>query len=145
MENPIGKRVHRIVGGVMLRTTYKVIKVIDFKESNDYCEHYIIENVRGKKRMFEVRKSNLVFVPNNKLPEDERIREFLCDNDCFTDEVYQISSNVFAMRVNGDWRHTHEWCKILMSYLGYKFKNEVPTSYTNSDWGESIHYYYKAW
>lgn len=142
MEEVIGKKVYRIVNGKMVtKTTYTIVKLIDFEHSNDWCQHYIIKSDKGYK--IEVRECDAVFIPNDNLAEDDRICQFLNDNEVYVDEIYS-NGIVVAIRVDGDWKHTHGWCKVLMGYLGYVFQGEQVTEDNDSDWYESIHYYKKV-
>lgn len=144
MDNPIDKKVYRVVNGMMVKKmSYTIIKVIEPQDTanNDWCNHYIIKSKSGYE--VEVREYDVVFAPNDTLAEDEKICQFLNDNECPAEEIYS-NGIVVAIQVNGDWKHSHGWCNVLMGYLGYELKAEQVTEENGSDWYESIHYYKKV-
>ena len=143
IENPIGQKVYEIVGDELNRKMdtklkYTIVKVKDYKESNDWCNHYIIRDYKGNKK--EIREFDCVIAPkNNYSREDERIARFLEDNGVYA-EVYK-SAIIVHVEINGDWKHEHGWGDVLMGYLGYKKLGEEVTEENGSDWYGSIHKY----
>ena len=145
IENPIGQKVYEIIGDdnnrqMNTKIKYTIVKVKDYKESKDYCQHYIIRNYKGNKK--EIREFDCVIAPRENCKcEDERISQFLEDNGVYA-EVYK-SAIIVHVEINGDWKHEHGWGDVLMGYLGYKKLSEEVTEENGSDWYGSIHKYVK--
>ena len=74
---------------------------------------------------------------------DNDIMAYLEAND--VDNVLNVEKIcIGGIRVNiewGDWKHTHLWCDELMSYIGYKFMNEIETETNGSDCYSADRYY----
>ena len=138
MKEIIGKKVYKIVNETMITDkVYTIEKVKSYDKTQDWCQHYILNDGT------EIREVDVVEVPNDTLEEDEKICQFLKDNECYTDEVY-TNGPIIAVRIDGDWKHSHGWCNVLMGYLGYKFICERVTEEDGSDWYESVHLYKKS-
>ena len=142
IENPIGQKVYEIIGDennrqMNTKIKYTIVKVKDFKESNDWCQHFIIRDYKGNKK--EIREFECVVAPKSCSSVEERISQFLEDNGVYA-EVCK-SAIIVSVEINGDWKHDHGWADVLMGYLGYtKLKEEV-TEEDGSDWYGSIHKY----
>ena len=146
MKEIIGSKVCELVGNEFSKKmntekTFIVVKVKDYDEVDDWCQHYIIRDKDGNEK--EIREVDCVATPREDCScEDERIAKFLDDNGVYA-EVYtpHIIVNVL---INGDWKHEHGWGDALMGYLGYKKVNEKVTEENGSDWYCSIHRYVLA-
>ena len=146
MKEIIGSKVCELVGDefskkMITEKTFIVVKVKDYDEVDDWCQHYIIRDKDGNEK--EIREVDCVATPRENCScEDERIAKFLEDNGVYA-EVYtpHIIVNVL---INGDWKHQHGWGDVLMGYLGYKKVNEEVTEENGSDWYGSIHRYVLA-
>lgn len=142
IENPIGQKVYEIIGDennpqMNTKITYTIVKVKDFKESNDWCQHFIIRDYKGNKK--EIREFECVVAPKSCSSVEERISQFLEDNGVYA-EVCK-SAIIVSVEINGDWKHDHGWADVLMGYLGYTKLREEVTEENGSDWYGSIHKY----
>ena len=147
-ENTIGKKVNLVedygfCSRKMTDEVCEVVRVKDYKESNDWCEHYIVRGADGTEK--EIREVDCVFSPNEDKNEDSRIFHFLDDNGVYA-EVYVVRDTT-AIEVNiewGDWKHQHLWARDLMSYLGYTEIGNRVTEENGSDCYSAIHYFLKT-
>ena len=146
IENPINKKVYELVGNEFAKKmntdmVYTIIGVKDFNESNDWCGHYIISDINGNEK--EIREVDCVYIPRENCScDDERIAKFLEDNGVYCN-VYKHKI-IVSVEINGDWKHEHGWCDVLMGYLGYKKVNEEVIEENGSDRYSSIHRYVLA-
>ena len=146
MKEIIGSKVCELVGNEFSKKmntekAFIVVKVKDYDEVQDWCQHYIIRDKDGNEK--EIREVDCVATPRENCScEDERIAKFLEDNGVYA-EVYTYYNNV-NVSINGDWKHEHGWVDVLMGYLGYKKVNEEVTEENGSDWYGSIHRYVLA-
>lgn len=150
MKEEIGKSVYRLnkVGfgwDINVNTTYKIIEIKDENTSNDWCRHFILKGISGKKE--EAREVECIFTPDfTRKDEVCMIDKYLDDNGVWA-EVYQQRStpNFICVDISwGDWRHSHLWCTTLMGYLGYKEMGVEVTEEDGSDCYSAIHYFYKS-
>lgn len=143
IENPIGQKVYEIIGDennrqMNTKIKYTIVKVKDFKESNDWCQHFIIRDYKGNKK--EIREFECVVAPKSCSSVEERISQFLEDNGVYA-EVCKSGVFIVSVSINGDWKHEHGWGDVLMGYLGYTKVNEDVVEENGSDWYGSIHRY----
>ena len=119
---------------------YTIVKVKDFEESKDFCQHYILQ---ANNETIEIREYECVFIPDETLPEIDMVNKFLADNLCYPDEVYHCDEKVCVQLDWSDWKHGHIWCETLMKYLGYEQFGEIVTEENGSDCYSATHYFYK--
>lgn len=146
MKEIIGSKVYELIGGefnkkMNTEKVFIVVKVKDYDEVQDWCQHYIISDEQGNEK--EIREVDCVATPRENCScEDERIASFLENNGVYA-EVYKHRI-IVSLEINGDWKHEHGWGDVLMGYLGYKKVNEEVTEENGSDWYRSIHRYVLA-
>lgn len=140
-EKKIGKKAWLLNGTVFNglhlddKTEYTINAVKSAKESNDFCEHIILQDKDGK--LTEVKEYNVVVAFNGNFTE------YLSDNDCYADAGEESDGNVNVYIEMGDWKHSHLWCRDLMDYIGYKEIAEDVTEEDGSDCYSSIHIFTK--
>lgn len=140
-ERKIGKKAWLLDGtefsGLHLndKAEYIISAVKSAKESNDHCEHIILQGKDGK--LTEVKEYNVVIAFNGDFTK------YLSDNDCYADAGEDGNGNVDVFIEMGDWKHSHLWCRDLMEYIGYKEIAEDVTEEDGSDCYSSIHTFTK--
>ena len=141
-DKKIGKKAWLLNGTVFNglhlddKTEYTIKAVKSAKESNDFCEHIILEDKDGK--LIEVQEYNVIITPSNG------IEQYLFDNDCSVAGVSNSSANKVAVTIEwGDWKHDHFWCADLMGYIGYEETKSKVTEEDGSDCYSAIHYFRK--
>jgi len=146
IDNPIGKKVNLVEGygfcsRKMTDEVCEVVRVKDYKESNDWCLHFIVKGADGTEK--EIREVDCVFSPNNDKDEDSRIYNFLKDNGVYAD-VWKENGVAIVVSIEwGDWKHEHLWARDLMSYLGYVEIGSKVTEEDGSDCYSAERYYLK--
>lgn len=138
-KNDIGKKVWvldgNIMNGLVLNSKEEwTIKDVDDK---NYPEEVVVER-NGK--TFLTSAYHIVFPLI-----DNDIMAYLEANE--VDGVMNVEKNSFGgicvIIKWGDWKHIHLWCDELMSYIGYKFMNEIETETNGSDCYSADRYYEK--
>lgn len=146
IDNPIGKKVNLVedygfCSRKMTDEVCEVVRVKDYKESNDWCLHFIVKGADGTEK--EIREVDCVFSPNDSEYEDSRIYNFLKDNGVYAD-VWKENGVAIAVSIEwGDWKHEHLWARDLMSYLGYVEIGSRVTEEDGSDCYSAEHYFLK--
>lgn len=147
-ENPVGKKVNLLksVGSCTRQMTDEVCEVVSVvpwsKELNDWCQHYIVRGADGTEK--EIREVECVFSPDNELPEERRISDFLYKNGVYAGVWHYMGTTAIVVSGDGDWKHFHIWLRTLMEYLGYQQIAEKVTEEDGSDWYGSEHYFLKT-
>ena len=127
--------------GTMSDKDYTIVRIINYKETHDGCDHYIVKGEDGVEQ--EIREWDCVYPPKTASYEDEVIFNFLNDNEVYTD-VYAIDENSVQVHIEwGDWKHEHGWCSVLMGYLGWEEGDCIVTEEDGSDCYSADHYYYR--
>jgi hypothetical protein len=89
-----------------------------------------------------------VFVPDNSLPEEEKVSRYLSDNEVYPEEVYFPFNDEKELNVtinHGDWKHSHNRADWLMEEIGYIVGNRISCGEeTDDDNFSAIHIYYKT-
>ena len=81
----------------------------------------------------------------------KEIEDYLHAKDLYPEDISQplykekfVSTAVYDITIEGDWKHTHRYLTYLMKELGYVElweKDITPLSDRGDDWGKSIHRY----
>lgn len=117
-----------------------IVGIKPMQACDDWCDHYV---VKADGKLFEEREYDCVFIPDETCDDiNSRIDRYLKDNRLFPEEVY-VDGETCIIDIDGDWKHDHGWCNVLMGYLGYTLGDEIVTEDTGSDWYGSRHYFYK--
>ena len=130
--------------------TYKVIKVIPYKECDDRQDHLIIRDYAGVVK--EVPNNECIALPYDKTTiEDEaqRVANYLATNGLYFEDVYMGCSgckgneqDMVCVSISwGDWKHDHGYCDSLMEYIGYSCDDEIVDEENGSDTYSATHYY----
>lgn len=88
----------------------------------------------------------VVFLPDNSLPEETKVSKYLSDNDVFASEVYFPFDDKKVLQVtinSGDWKHGHQRADWLMLEIGYEVQSEITIGNTLEDTYDAIHTYRK--
>lgn len=152
IDNPIGRKVHRLVKKnensifytLDKEHTYEIVRVLGYDEvKNDYCRHFIIKDAVVQ---MEVREFECVFIPDTTKEETDMLYHYLKDNGVYAD-VFHYTTEVPAIVVSiywGDWKHQHGWAEDLMGYLGYTEIGNKVTEENGSDCYSADHYFIKS-
>lgn len=57
--------------------------------------------------------------PEEEKSEEEIIEDYLRENGLYTNEIWKDHDGIHIYIENGDWKHSHLFCKELMEELGY--------------------------
>lgn len=70
----------------------------------------------------------------------QKIYEYLKNHDIYA-EVWEDKnlSCVIYIRIDGDWKHDHQYCTYLMKEYGYSTLGEKDIEDNGDDWYESTH------
>ena len=93
-----------------------------------------------------VKYCEVVFLPDNSLPEEVKVSKYLSDNEVFASEVYFPFADEKELQVtinSGDWKHDHYRADWLMEQIGYEVQNEITIGETLEDNYDAIHTYSK--
>lgn len=114
----------------------------DERLNGDYCPHLILEDAEGNTK--DIREWEVVVVPDETLPEVDKIYKYLKDNRLWNDDIDQPNKNTLVIGVSwGDWKHDHIYLNHLMSYLDYICVKEIVTEENGSDCYSANHYFIK--
>ena len=146
--NPVGKKVNLLksIGSCTRQMTDEVCEVVSVvpwsPELHDWCQHYIVRGADGTEK--EIREVDCVFSPDNELPEERRISDFLYKNGVYAEVWHYMGTTAIVVSISwGDWKHEHLWSRDLMDYLGYKEIGNKVTEEDGSDTYSAEHYFLK--
>jgi len=147
-EKTIGTKVRVVTEegekNTMSEKDYTIIRIINYKDAHDWCDHYIVRGDDGEEK--EIKQYECVFPPKESKYEDCIVHDFLDDNGVWA-EVYAGYNGLPVVGVSihwGDWKHEHGATDYLMQLLGYGKIGEKLTEEDGSDCYSSEHYYIKA-